>query len=235
MRKCRTCGKEFDVPWEYLWRYKTGSQHQEKWFCSWKCLRAYEKKGAEKKMARTRQAGTPAKKPEKKDVVEVAETLPEETKVELVYDPSIAEEYRREQQAKQEKAAEEQEQPKALELAGVFSRVIRYGKYFKQRDVIKRDQFMRLEGNDVEIILTRKDWTKFSAEIMQALDQLGILEPKPAEIEGGGSTWWHVCPECHGQVDKGDSFCRHCGQALKEGKEIWKTPGEILGTSAILR
>lgn len=39
--------------------------------------------------------------------------------------------------------------------------------------------------------------------------------PQEMEIEGGGSSWWHVCPECHGAVDQGDHFCRHCGQAVK--------------------
>lgn len=31
------------------------------------------------------------------------------------------------------------------------------------------------------------------------------------EIEGGGSTWWYVCEECHTAVDSGDQYCRHCG------------------------
>lgn len=42
--------------------------------------------------------------------------------------------------------------------------------------------------------------------------------PKEMEPEGGGSSWWMVCPECHGAVDPADRFCRHCGQALKNGK-----------------
>ncbi|MBO7709476.1 MAG: hypothetical protein J6S83_03345 [Lachnospiraceae bacterium] len=41
------------------------------------------------------------------------------------------------------------------------------------------------------------------------------MSPKPIEIEGGETTWWYVCPECHGAVDNGDHFCRHCGQAIK--------------------
>lgn len=39
--------------------------------------------------------------------------------------------------------------------------------------------------------------------------------PQDMELEGGGSTWWHVCPECHGAIDSRDRFCRHCGQAVK--------------------
>ena len=47
---------------------------------------------------------------------------------------------------------------------------------------------------------------------MQAF--LEKVKPKEMEIEGG-VTWWYVCPECHGAIDKADSFCRHCGQAVK--------------------
>lgn len=39
---------------------------------------------------------------------------------------------------------------------------------------------------------------------------------KQMEIEGGGHSWWWVCPECHGAIDRGDHFCRHCGQAVME-------------------
>ena len=35
--------------------------------------------------------------------------------------------------------------------------------------------------------------------------------PQEIEIEGGGNSWWYVCPECHGAVDLSDKFCRHCG------------------------
>ena len=37
---------------------------------------------------------------------------------------------------------------------------------------------------------------------------------KPAEVEGGGSTWFYVCGECHGQIDERDRFCRHCGNKI---------------------
>ena len=178
-------------------------------------------------MARSRKDGTPAKAPAKKATVEVVEKLPEEPKVELVYDPSIAEEYKAEQRAKAAKAEAERiraelaerEKQEPLEIAGVSSRVIRHGKYIKQRDVIKKDQFMLLQGNDVEILLTRKDWLMLCDEIRKALDQLEIREPrepKEKEIEGGGVTWWYVCPECHGDVGAEDKECRHCGQPLED-------------------
>ena len=36
----------------------------------------------------------------------------------------------------------------------------------------------------------------------------------PAEIEGGGTTWFYVCGECHGSIDTRDKFCRHCGHPI---------------------
>lgn len=38
----------------------------------------------------------------------------------------------------------------------------------------------------------------------------------PAEVEGGGSTWWIVCGKCHGAIDVNDRYCKHCG-----GKVSW--------------
>lgn len=51
--------------------------------------------------------------------------------------------------------------------------------------------------------------------IEMLIDILKKQEPMGTEIEGGGSTWWYVCPECHGAVDTWDRFCKHCGQALR--------------------
>lgn len=47
---------------------------------------------------------------------------------------------------------------------------------------------------------------------------LGLLkeqEPLPAEMEGGGSTWWMVCGDCHGSIDTNDHYCKHCGRKVK--------------------
>ena len=35
-----------------------------------------------------------------------------------------------------------------------------------------------------------------------------------AEMEGGGSTWWYVCGECHGAINYQADTCRHCGAIL---------------------
>ena len=54
------------------------------------------------------------------------------------------------------------------------------------------------------------------AELMQkAAEELKRNIPQEIEMEGGGTSWWYVCPECHGAVDNHDAFCRHCGQKLK--------------------
>jgi len=40
-------------------------------------------------------------------------------------------------------------------------------------------------------------------------------DPVDAELEGGGSTWWHVCEECHGTIDTKDKYCRECGRRIR--------------------
>ena len=51
--------------------------------------------------------------------------------------------------------------------------------------------------------------------LTDALALLKEQEPVETELEGGGSTWWHVCGECHGTIGDYDSFCRHCGRRIK--------------------
>ena len=34
------------------------------------------------------------------------------------------------------------------------------------------------------------------------------------EMEGGGSTWWYVCGECHGAVNYQADICPHCKAIL---------------------
>ena len=89
IHKCAICGKEFDALWPDLYRFKRGGT----FLCSWSCLRKYDREKGNDYMARMKKDGTPAKKPGPRP------------KVELVYDESIAEEYKREQE--QKKANEE--------------------------------------------------------------------------------------------------------------------------------
>ena len=56
---------------------------------------------------------------------------------------------------------------------------------------------------------------KISEVSGKAIDGLRRNIPEEMEMEGGGTSWWYVCPECHGAIDNSDQYCRHCGQAVK--------------------
>lgn len=49
---CPVCGKQFAVLYPHLWRYKRPKRGGEHYFCSWGCLRAYDKEGEQKMGAR---------------------------------------------------------------------------------------------------------------------------------------------------------------------------------------
>ncbi len=34
-------------------------------------------------------------------------------------------------------------------------------------------------------------------------------------VTGDGTTHWLMCSECHGDVEPGDSYCRHCGAGFR--------------------
>lgn len=113
--KCPVCGKGFWCDYPHLWAYK-----REKLFlCSWKCIREYDRKEAEEMAYRKiRKDGTPAK-PTGKKAAQALQELKEdfaEKGVELVYDPGIAEEYRREQAQKESnaRAKAEAEKPEVV-------------------------------------------------------------------------------------------------------------------------
>jgi hypothetical protein len=53
-------------------------------------------------------------------------------------------------------------------------------------------------------------------ELAEAEDTL-MAEQVPAELEGGGSSWWYVCGECHTAIDPKDKFCRECGRRILWG------------------
>ena len=52
----------------------------------------------------------------------------------------------------------------------------------------------------------------------KAADKLQREIPMETELEGGGRSLWYVCPVCHGNIDKDDNWCKHCGQKLKWSK-----------------
>ena len=63
----------------------------------------------------------------------------------------------------------------------------------------------------------QRSYTAFevSNTCRKAAEKIRREIPMEKEIEGGGSTWWYVCPECHGAIDNRDHWCKHCGQAVK--------------------
>ena len=78
---------------------------------------------------------------------------------------------------------------------------------------------------DIEnIMIARQDicpreelqyWIELQEGVADALDLLKEQEPVEPELEGGGSSWWHVCGECHGMIEVRDNFCKHCGRRIK--------------------
>ena len=83
------------------------------------------------------------------------------------------------------------------------------------RMVQEYDECSLFRGSDrTETLKKRKDALQ---RAMLALDmKKDPADPGDPEIEGDGrSSWWYVCPDCHGQVDNGDGYCRHCGKGLR--------------------
>ena len=225
--RCRTCKKETDILCPKLWVYKKFIGHGLAWFCSWGCLRAYEKEQSERKEAEKMQKKTVLTDEQKEKAVDIAlkggnplkylkecgcknpttswrsvrnwaagldwdtdvmESLPEtfrevKDEVVLVYDESIAEEYRREQEAK--KAAEEaktaemirEEKPlniinghQADENTSVTAIRTEVGEFYFDRRYRTID--WRSESGD-EISMAPEDWKKLAVkipEMMQFLD-----------------------------------------------------------------
>ena len=73
-----------------------------------------------------------------------------------------------------------------------------------------------LDENDGRKIRERDMECAYFDDCMLAVEmkQQGAENTATIEREGGGSSWWSVCSECHGAVDDGDKFCRHCGTPL---------------------
>lgn len=69
--------------------------------------------------------------------------------------------------------------------------------------------------NKSTIIWEDPDTARRAMEFNTAIETVEEhFRPAEAELEGGGSTWWHVCGECHGPIDYSDRFCRHCGRPV---------------------
>ena len=172
MRKCWTCGKVFDVLYPELWRFKEGTPPSvRKWFCSWKCLRADEKKGIEKKMARPRKDGTPARAPQKKAEVQVKKEIPDDARI-LGQEP--------------------------LETAAVFSRVIKGAEYQRagKRMVLRGlDAWTGIEmtayewfklTEEILVAIRQLDMTKPMKDELDPEEYTGNNGPLPAQAAEWG-------------------------------------------------
>ena len=221
MKVCQVCGKEFDVLWPELWRYKRGLGTNTSYFCSWGCLRKYDKEREQNIMLKDEQKKTAAemalegknplpylkqcgmsnptnawqtvrkwargnlnqdefeKLPEKcgdmKETAEARET------VELVYDPEIAEEYRREQE--QKKANEEARAAAKGRLEQMADGPVIWrttaisndqrGEFYDDRKYRTID--WRNPYGD-EVSMPPEDWARLSDMIPQILHVLGAEE-----------------------------------------------------------
>lgn len=166
--KCPVCGKLFWCDYPHLWRYK----RDKKYICSWSCLRKYDgKEAGDMAYSKIKKDGTPAKPTRKQK---------EEPKVELVYDPGIAEEYRKEQ-AEKKSFAEMKKPRKQLEVSAVLSDVILNGKYQK---TMNGTQMLLCDDRTIGFEMTARGWIGLSEEILMALEQLGIRAEDPEEYTG---------------------------------------------------
>ena len=179
MKKCPVCGKEFDVLWPDLWAYRENGR----FICTWKCLRQLRKEADEKMYTKVKKDGTPAKKAGPKTTARKVDIAPKSTEVTLVYDPSISEEYRREQAEKKSFAELEKkiQGRKQLEIAAVLSDVITNGRYMKTMNGTR----MRIENDrTIGFEMTAREWIEFSDEIRVAMEQLGIRAEDPEDYTG---------------------------------------------------
>ena len=73
------------------------------------------------------------------------------------------------------------------------------------------DTAKALDSKWVYILVSEAERCLELAEVEDTL----FAAPESAEIEGGGSTWFYVCGECHGAIDSWDNYCKHCGRKIK--------------------
>ena len=78
---------------------------------------------------------------------------------------------------------------------------------------ILADYFLKVAigQRDMDADLSIKSYQ--TSELMKDLAER--ITPAEAEIEGGGSSWFYVCGECHGAIDPKDKYCRHCGRPVE--------------------
>ena len=90
-------------------------------------------------------------------------------------------------------------------------------------EMMKREQAEKAKL-DLEfcIVMANSTEAPFVALKKEQADELYQLlrevveskEPLQPELEGGGRSYYMVCGDCHGIVDQGDHFCKHCGREI---------------------
>jgi len=71
--------------------------------------------------------------------------------------------------------------------------------------------------NKSTIIWGDEETAERAMKFNEAIDAVAEhFKPVQIELEGGGTTWWHVCEDCHGAIDENDLFCRHCGRPVEK-------------------
>ena len=67
---------------------------------------------------------------------------------------------------------------------------------------------------DSEFVYITKAEAEKCLEMAKTKETL-LSNPSRSEVEGGGSSWFYVCGECHGSVNPYDKHCRHCGRQIE--------------------
>lgn len=171
---CHQCGKEFDVLYPDLWRYKRGN----KWFCSWHCLRADER-GEEPMTTRLKKDGTPWGKPgSRKAKAETPETGPVQC---IAHVSQMDRDIEEAEQAVadlllqggvnyQVKVIEDQKQDSEWSYPAIRHKA--FGEWYFDRDHNRID-WRTPEGDEVSF--TPDGWKRLMAEILpKVMKELGV-------------------------------------------------------------
>lgn len=79
------------------------------------------------------------------------------------------------------------------------------GRMTEQQKLIKKLEFIITQS------LLAEEW---KGALKDAVSEIRKRIPVPAELEGGGRTWWEVCGDCHGIINQADNYCKHCGRPV---------------------
>ena len=52
-------------------------------------------------------------------------------------------------------------------------------------------------------------------DVLALLKEQEAVKPQTENAVYDIGSWWYICGACKKPIDKMDTFCRHCGQAVK--------------------